>query len=692
LERREGDVRKLDGGKTPARKPTDQPSHSKLKRGHKRKAGQPPERKIRQRLSEIEKKSLGKLDEDLVILSGELEKKGIEVLYSSSEKIIRSIDSSEPPKILSDLLFSDIPALIAKPKTHEQVVDCVKLCRKKDIPLVVRGAASSAFGGVLPPNGGVVLDFGELAGALSIDVEKLEAKALAGTRWTDISLELRKRDLALKTSPSSIFSTLGGWLSTGGLGINSYLYGHIAKHVKKIRVVLPDGSEKYLVPEDRLFDLMMGSEGQLGAITEVILSVRKAPRHRRAILIQTSNDAMAFKLISSIIGGNPSITHIMFFDELRIKELNHLTPIPGDPLHESPAILVEMESDQFSDLRLEMPQEISTSEAPIFMANLLWGDRYFPMRGRMRGPGLLGAEVVLPINAVPAYLSKVRNLGKLFGLEIASESHIISKKEALVLSFFLTDQRRMLMYTIHAVLSLLMTRIATELKGRPYAIGIWNQPFSSFVVPKDRMTILKKTNEELDPGDRFNPGKFLSRTGKLTGPIAIFLRERLTLFALGSLLAAASLTGRISRRFFSERSKKDVSNLDISALACARCGACINVCPAYLVTGRETVTGRGKLLLYRQMMAGIPLDDDDAKEIFLCMKCHACEEVCQTGLPLLSAYEELEDKLEEMYGKPKNLIDNFVAEVESSPEYEKMLYDGTISPDAAVKEVDTDAV
>ena len=693
LERYDGDMKKLDSDKIRSKTPSVSANDAtSSKRIVKRKPGQAPDRTIRQRLRQTEKKNFDFLSEKTKTISKDLEKSGIEVLYTESEKAIRCTDSSEPPKILRDILFSDVPAIIAKPKNHEQVKTVVKLCRREGIPLVVRGAASSAFGGALPPEGGLVLDMGELAGIISTQASDLEITVHAGTRWANLALEMKKLDLALKTTPSSIFSTVAGWFSTGGYGINSLSYGHISNHVKKIRVVLPDGSDKYLTPKDRLFELMIGAEGQLGAITEMTLSIRPAPKFKKSLLIQTSDDEKAFKVIASLVGKNLPIAHIMFFDEGRTKEINDLSLIPGDPLHEMPAVLVQLEADDKDSLELKTPIDVSIGETPTFMANMLWGDRYFPMRGRIRGPGMLGAEVVLPMKSVPAYLSRVREVGKMFGVEIASEAHMISEKETLVLSFFLTDQRRSLMYTIHAVLSLLITRIGTDHKGRPYAIGIWNQPFAAFMISKEKMAELKKVNSELDPDDLFNPGKFLSKRVKLSGPIAVFLRERMTLFALGTLLAAASLAGRISRRFFSSRKDEGSSNLDLSAFACARCGACVNVCPAYLVTGRETVTGRGKLLIYRRMRSGLVPDKDEARELFLCMKCHACEEVCQTRLPLLSAYEELEDYIEELFGRPKDLIEKFVAEVEASPEYERMLYEGIISPDAAMKEGETDAV
>lgn len=690
--------RKLKSAKRTVRDGSDPSEEGKTSKpgmasdGGKGKKPQQTREKIRAKLSEIDRKWVTSLDDDTASICSELEKAGIEFLISDSERIIRETDSSEPPKIISHLLFSAAPALIAKPKTHEEVKLCVQICREHDRPLVIRGAASSAFGGALPPDNGVVIDMSELAGIVSIDREKLEATVLGGTRWSDLSLELKKSGLTLKTTPSSIFSTVAGWFSTGGCGINSYKFGDIAKNVTRLRVVLPDGTDKYLTPQDQLFELMRGSEGQLGAITEMTISVREMPKHSRSILLQVSNDAVAFRLISHLTGQDIPISHIMFFDQGRITELNELTPIPGKPLHESPAILLHLEADDIAGLRFEPPVEFGAIEMPPFMANLLWNDRYFPMRGRSKGPGMLGAEVVLPISAVPTYLARARSIGSMFGIRLASEAHIISKSEALVMSFYPTDQRRNLMYTMHAILSLLLTRAATDCRGRPYAVGIWNQPFVRFVIPKDKMASLKKVNKQLDPNDLFNPGKFLSKRAKLTGAFGAFLKEQLSLFAMSAILAMASFAGSITRRLFSKKEPEEMSDLELSALACARCGSCINVCPAFLLTGRETVTARGKLLIYRKLREGKSLMPDETRSVFLCMRCRACEEVCQTRLPLISAYDELEDLMEERYGRPRKLIEEFVAEVEASPEYERMLYEGTISPDAGLKEADTDAV
>lgn len=46
--------------------------------------------------------------------------------------------------------------------------------------------------------------------------------------------------------------------------------------------------------------------------------------------------------------------------------------------------------------------------------------------------------------------------------------------------------------------------------------------------------------------------------------------------------------------------------------------------------------------------------------------CHLCEEVCQTGLPLVQAWNELEAQAEKVYGRPFDSIEGFVKKVEKN--------------------------
>ncbi len=80
--------------------------------------------------------------------------------------------------------------------------------------------------------------------------------------------------------------------------------------------------------------------------------------------------------------------------------------------------------------------------------------------------------------------------------------------------------------------------------------------------------------------------------------------------------------------------------LDIEPLICARCGFCTFVCPAYLDTLWDSQSPRGKLYQLRELIKKKqPIPADFAERIFRCTLCGACQEICQTKIPLLHFWQ-----------------------------------------------------
>lgn len=66
---------------------------------------------------------------------------------------------------------------------------------------------------------------------------------------------------------------------------------------------------------------------------------------------------------------------------------------------------------------------------------------------------------------------------------------------------------------------------------------------------------------------------------------------------------------------------------------CAKCGACTAVCPVYQVTGRESLTARGRLHLLKTLHW--PATDAELTEILSkCLLCGACRAVCPRGIDI----------------------------------------------------------
>ena len=70
-----------------------------------------------------------------------------------------------------------------------------------------------------------------------------------------------------------------------------------------------------------------------------------------------------------------------------------------------------------------------------------------------------------------------------------------------------------------------------------------------------------------------------------------------------------------------------------ASLDCVHCGLCLQACPTYRVTGRETASPRGRVYLMRGLAEG-RLEDSQVleSEAFACLGCRACETACPSGV------------------------------------------------------------
>jgi ferredoxin len=92
------------------------------------------------------------------------------------------------------------------------------------------------------------------------------------------------------------------------------------------------------------------------------------------------------------------------------------------------------------------------------------------------------------------------------------------------------------------------------------------------------------------------------------------------------------------------------------------------------------VTGRGKLQIATRLLKGEPVSPEDAQSMFLCIHCGACERVCQSELPLVAAYDELEGLVAERFDIPQDRIAAFSRRVQDSEEYRQLLGAGMVTP------------
>ncbi|KAG5671440.1 hypothetical protein PVAND_001636 [Polypedilum vanderplanki] len=184
--------------------------------------------------------------------------------------------------------FKRIPDLILWPKCHDDVVKIVKLADENNVMLIPFGGGTSVSGSITCPQDEersiVVIDTSQMNRLLWLDKENLVACFESGIIGQDLERTLKDEGLTMGHEPDSIeFSTLGGWIATRASGMKKNVYGNIEDIVIRVKMVTCKGVLERNISAPRVscgpdFDqLILGSEGTLGVVTEVMVKVRPLP-------------------------------------------------------------------------------------------------------------------------------------------------------------------------------------------------------------------------------------------------------------------------------------------------------------------------------------------------------------------------------------------------------------------------------
>lgn len=183
------------------------------------------------------------------------------------------------------------PDAVVYPGSPDEVDRVLAACAEAGVAVVPFGGGSSVVGGVEALRGPfesvISLDLGCLSGMIELTPRDALARFGAGTLGPDVERELGARGHTLGHLPQSFeFSTIGGWAATRSAGQASTGYGRIDELVVSVGLSTPTGRLNSLtVPATAagpdLRELVLGSEGTLGVITEVAVRVRRRPAERR---------------------------------------------------------------------------------------------------------------------------------------------------------------------------------------------------------------------------------------------------------------------------------------------------------------------------------------------------------------------------------------------------------------------------
>ncbi|MBM2810155.1 MAG: putative FAD-linked oxidoreductase [Chloroflexi bacterium] len=181
-------------------------------------------------------------------------------------------------------------AVVVRPESADDVVATVRIAREAGAPIVPYGSGTGVHAGAAPVQGCVVLDLGAMNRIIRISREDRTARVGPGVVLGDLDREVGAHGLMVGHDPwSQPIASIGGAVSTNGVGYLAGKYGSMGDQVLGLEVVLGDGSliRARAVPKTStgpsLRHLFIGAEGVFGAITEVDVRLFPIPERRALV-------------------------------------------------------------------------------------------------------------------------------------------------------------------------------------------------------------------------------------------------------------------------------------------------------------------------------------------------------------------------------------------------------------------------
>lgn len=197
----------------------------------------------------------------------------------------------------------------------------MSICNEYKIPVVARGAGSGLTGASVAIHGGVMINMKSMDKILEYDEGNKVVRVQPGVYLSNLASDSLSRGYVYPPDPGEKWATLGGNVSTNAGGMRAVKYGTTRDYVREMEVVLPNGEitrfggvvSKTSTGYD-LKDLIIGSEGTLGIITELTLKLIPAPKTTVSLIVPFENLDKCISCVPKILNANLSPQAVEFME------------------------------------------------------------------------------------------------------------------------------------------------------------------------------------------------------------------------------------------------------------------------------------------------------------------------------------------------------------------------------------------
>lgn len=414
------------------------------------------------------------------------------------------------------------PAYVAKPATAEEVAGLLRVASELGVPVTARGSGSGLSGAARPVEGGLLISFERMNAVLEVDKDNHVAVVQPGVTLAELDARTAEAGLNYTVYPGELSASVGGNVGTNAGGMRAVKYGVTRNNVLGLQAVLATGeiirtggkNSKVSSGYD-LTQLIIGSEGTLALVTEVIVKLVPRLAHGATVLAPFDDFDQVMTAVPKIISSGLAPTILEYIDNLTMAALVNQEKLElGVPetIRETCEAYLVVALDNNNTDRLhedvETLGELLTELGALDAYVLEGGAARRLIEAREKTFWTVKAigvddiiDVVVPRASMPQFLRKARELALAEGAGMGGCGHAGDGNVHLAVLCKDPDVRKKLLTDIFAAAMEMGGAISGE-------HGLGRSKASYFLELEDpaKIALLRRIKESFDPAGVLNPG------------------------------------------------------------------------------------------------------------------------------------------------------------------------------------------
>ncbi len=442
------------------------------------------------------------------------------------KNVITDKDALEPYSHdeVTDPAYCRMPEAVVFAESASQVSAVVTLANAYHFPVVPRGAGTGLACGAVPIYGGVVLSLEKMNRILEINEEAMYAVVEPGVRTSELQQAVEAKGLFYAGDPCSGDSCfIGGNIATNAGGNRAVKYGTTRHQVYEVEIVNPTGAIVRLGARLQkqstgycLEQLIIGSEGTLGIITQATVKLLPKPPYTLDLLAVYDSPENAIGTVSAVMKAGIVPTCVEYMDNITIKSVEAYLheKLQGSDCGNYLIVEVEGSSEEELDDKAVLLDEICTAKGA---SSVLAADRSKIWKARkafaeaVRAESLIVSkeDVVVPVDQEPRLFAEILRLAKKYGLVTRIAAHagdgnihlnILKEKDTPYEDWCRRIEQNQ--QELYAFIYACGGRLSGE-----HGIGFKRRHLMEQFTNPDELAMMKAVKKALDPNNILNPGK-----------------------------------------------------------------------------------------------------------------------------------------------------------------------------------------